>query len=361
MVIYNMNSNIMYRIFLFFSTFTRGLVEVFSLVLLYKKGYSPDMIILFLFFMYFIGIFINYISLRISYKIILFLSNILYIISFIYLSFMKSSFIELLLLSILLSSGTYSYHAIRHLIGLKMVNDKKSNTTLVITLMYLGIITSSIVGSYILSKVSFFINIIIIFILSIISSISIFKMDFGIGKTNKKTKVIIDKDKIYFSIFEQFKIIFLELQPLFLYIYIDKSICYVGIFNVIVNLASLIVVYFLSRRISVKYFKYICLFLSVIFILKLNINSGIILLVIAFFEGIFVKLYETFGLNNLYTLDGNNIYDYLKVEELIFFGSKSIIMFIFYILKLNIYIIMYICIIGILISGLFIKNRKINS
>lgn len=361
MVIYIMNNNIMYRIFLFLSTFTRGLVEVFSLVLLYKKGYSIEMISLFLFLMYFIGIFINYISLKFSYKFILFLSNILYVISFIYLSFMGNSFIELIILAGVLASGTYSYHAIRHLLGLKMVSDKVSNTTLVITFMYLGIIASSIVGSYILSKVSFFINSIIIFILSIISIIPIFKMDIGIEKTNKKTKVIIDKDKILFNIFEQFKIIFLELQPLFLYMYIDKSIYYVGIFNVIVNLASLIVVYFLSRRVSVKYFKYICILLSIVFILKLNINSGIILLIIAFFEGIFVKLYETFSLNNLYSLDGNSIYEYLRVEELIFFGSKSIIMLLVCIFKLDIYIVMYICIVGIIISGMFIKNRKINN
>ena len=69
MVIY-MTKEKTYNIFLFLSTFTRGLVEVFSLVLLYKKGYSLDNLIFFLFLMYSLGILVNYISLKIYYKVI---------------------------------------------------------------------------------------------------------------------------------------------------------------------------------------------------------------------------------------------------------------------------------------------------
>ena len=38
-----------YHLFLFFSSFTRGLIEVFSLVLLYQKGYSVHALYFFLF------------------------------------------------------------------------------------------------------------------------------------------------------------------------------------------------------------------------------------------------------------------------------------------------------------------------
>jgi hypothetical protein len=64
-------------------------------------------------------------------------------------------------------------------------------------------------------------------------------------------------------------------------------------------------------------------------------------------------------LNNLYNHDENYIPKYLLTEELIFFGSKSLIMLIYLILNLNLYIIMYINIIGVIISGYFIKKEII--
>ena len=180
-----------------------------------------------------------------------------------------------------------------------------------------------------------------------------------ISKHNNIDKVIIPKNKVIFNILEQFKVIFLELQPLFLYIYIENSIYYVGIFNIITNIASLIVIYFISKKLNNKHFKYYCLSLGLVLILKLNIKSGIFLLIIAFLEGIFIKIYENISLNNLYNHDENYIPKYLLTEELIFFGSKSLIMLIYLILNLNLYIIMYINIIGIIISGYFIKKEII--
>jgi len=59
-----MNKNKIYHIFLFLSTFTRSLVEVFSLVLLYKKGYSTNELFYFLILMYTTGILINYLIIK---------------------------------------------------------------------------------------------------------------------------------------------------------------------------------------------------------------------------------------------------------------------------------------------------------
>ena len=348
-----------YNIFLFLSTFTRGLVEVFSLVLLYKKGYSLDNLIFFLFLMYSLGILVNYISLKIYYKVILIISSLIYGLSFIYLSNMNISLISLSILAILLSSGNYSYHAIRHFLALTMLETKKKNTSKLIIINYLGIISASLIGMYLIDNLPFIVTSIIIFTLSSISILPILKQK-KIIIPNKEfnKKVILPKNKIIFNILEQFKVIFLELQPLFLYIYIDKSIYYVGIFNVITNIASLIVIYFISSKLNNKYFKYYTLILGLIFILKLNIKSGLILLFIAFLEGIFVKIYENTSLSNLYNYNNNSISSYLLVEELIFFISKSLIMLIYLLLNLNIYTIMYINIVGIIISGLFIKENK---
>lgn len=354
-----MNKHKIYNIFLFLSTFTRGLVEVFSLVLLYKKGYTLENLLFFLFMMYSSGVLVNYLSLKIYYKVVLIISSIIYGLSFIYLSLMNNSLISLTILAISLAIGNYSYHVIRHYLALIMLETNKRNTSNLIGITYLGVISASLIGMYLINKLSLAITSIIIFLFAFMSIFPILKQPkITIFKEQNKAKLIIPKNKIIFNILEQFKVLFLELQPLFLYIYIDTSIYYVGIFNVITNIASLIVIYYLSKKLNKNYFKYYCLALGLIFILKLNIKSGLYLLVLAFFEGLFVKIYETFSLEKLYNYHHNNINKYLLTEELIFFITKSIIILIYLILNLNLYTIMYINIIGIILSGFFIKKRS---
>ena len=348
-----------YNVFLFLSIFTRGLVEVFSLVLLYKKGYSLNDLIFFLFLMYSLGILINYISLKLYYKVILVMSSLIYGLSFIYLSNMNTSLISLSILALLLSSGNYSYHVIRHFLALTMLETKNRSASKLIIINYLGVISASLIGMYLINNLPFIITSIIIFVLSGISIIPILKQDKIIISSNTlDKKVFIPKNKIIFNILEQFKVILLELQPLFIYICIDKSIYYVGIFNIITNIASLLVIYFISSKLNNKYFKYYTLILGLIFVLKLNIKSGLILLFIAFLEGIFVKIYENTSLSNLYNYKDNFISSYLLKEELIFFTSKSLIMLVYFLFNLNIYTIMYINVIGIIISGFFIKENN---
>lgn len=354
-----MKKNTIYHIFLFLSTFSRGLVEVFSLVLLYKKGFSVSEIFLFLFLLYTIGILVNYISLKLSYKLVLFSSSLLYGISFLFLSFMNNYIYSLVILAFLLAFSTYSYHVIRHLLALELLERKDGTTGHIVVVTYLGVILASLIGVYLIEKLSFGITSIIIFVLSVLAIMPVLKLGNLIRKKLdfKNGKVIISKDKLWFNVLEQFKVIFLEIQPLFLFIYIEKSIYYVGIFNVIVNIASLVVVYFLSSKIRLKYFKYICFLLGIVFLLKLNVKSEIFLLGLAFFEGIFVKLYESVSLNNLYDLKGSTTLEYLLVEEFIFFLSKSLIMLVFCCLSFSIEIVLYISIIGIVWSGFYIREN----
>lgn len=355
-----MKNNKTYNIFLFLSTFTRSLVEVFSLVLLYKKGYTINNLIFFLFLLYIFGILVNYLSLKINYKKILIISSLTYGLSFIYISIINTSIIYLSILAILLSIGNYSYHCIRHLLALTMLDKKTRKPSNILIINYLGIIASSITGTYLINKLPLLITSIIIFILSIISIIPILKQDKITTNNNLNIKkVVIPKNKIIFNILEQFKVIFLELQPLFLYIYINNSIYYVGIFNIITNIASLIVIYFISRKLNIKYFKYLTLLLGLILTIKISLNSSIILILIALLEGILIKIYETTSLNNLYNYNNNDITSYLLKEELIFFITKSIIILIYLLLNLNLYTIMYINIIGISLSGFFIKKETI--
>ena len=136
--------NTNYHLFLFLTTFTRGIVEAFSLVLLYKKGFSVDNLLLFLCIMYGVGILVNYVSLRVNYKIVLVISSLLYGVGYLYLSFMKVNLINLVIFSLLLSFGTYSYHCIRHYLALSFM---MKNTSLMVNVMFLGLIVASVVVS----------------------------------------------------------------------------------------------------------------------------------------------------------------------------------------------------------------------
>lgn len=349
-----------YHWFLFLSTFTRGLVELFSLVLLYQKGFLVEELFFFLFLLYTFGIFVNYVSLKISYKFILIISSFLYGCSFLYLSWMKNTSVSLFILAILLSSSNYSYHVIRHYFACSLLDKKNMRTNIIVTVTYLGVILASIIGIFLIDRLPFVVTAVFVLIGSFLSFLPIFKIK--INEINKKSvnifAVKVKKKNIYFHIFEQFKVMFLEIQPLFLYLYVEQSVAYVGIFNIIVNLASLILVYFLSKKINKSYFKYFCVVLGGIFVLKLNVKSGIFLFGLAFLEGIFVKIYENVSLGILYDVGSNDLRSYLLVKEFIFFGTKSLFMLFVVLFKFHIYLVLYLCIIGIIVSGFFIGNDK---
>lgn len=352
----NINGDIMkksnsYHLFLFLTTFTRGIVESFSLVLLYKKGFDVGEILLFMSLMYGIGIVVNYVSLKINYKIVLIISSLLYGISYLYLTFMGNSLVNLILFSILLSFGTYSYHCIRHYLAL---NFKISNTSLVVNVMFLGVIIASIVGTFMISKLSILWVGIVLFGMSVISLLPIFKVNINKGSNIKK--VSISKRKILFNIFEQFRVIFIELQPLFLYLYVDDSVMFVGGFNIVINISALVVLVFIRKLLIDKYYLYICFSLGLVLLCKISIDNNILLFIIAVMEGILIKLYERGSLKTLYNIGDNSVREYLMIEEFIFFIVKFIMMGIFVLLGIKLKTILFICIIGIVISGFIFKK-----
>ena len=197
----------MYNIFLFLSTLTRGLVSVFSLVLLYKMGYSFRDILYFLFVLYSVGILVNYLSLRIYYKIVLVLSSLIYGFSFIYLLSMDNSIINLSIFAVMLSFGEYSYHAMRHYLALVMLEDNKKKSINLVLINYLGVIISSLIGVLLIEKLSNLVTSIIIFIMSFISLLPVLRQDSNLlKKRDSDVRVSIPTNKIIFNMLEQFKV-----------------------------------------------------------------------------------------------------------------------------------------------------------
>ena len=226
------------------------IIEIFSSVLLYKMGYSIKEIMLFYFILYITAIIINTISLYliniINYKYILIISSLIYSYAFYYLNNMRNNILSLIIFSILLGLGSYSYHSIRHYLALNVIEkDNRIHIGSILIFNYIAYILSSYIGAFITNNFGLIYVVIIIFVLSLLSMIPLI----SIRNIKRKEKInisikSINKNKILFFIFEQFKVMFLILQPLYLFLYVKKDIEYIGIFNIVMGIASIIFVYF---------------------------------------------------------------------------------------------------------------------
>ena len=353
----------LYNIFLFLSNISRNIVEIFSFVYLYQKGYKIKNILLFYSIYYLVGVFISYITVYltkyIKRKVLLIISGLLYGIAFYYLSVMRTTNYNLVILSIVLSTSSFIYHTIRHYYAMNLVDkveDKKIASILISA--YLPIIFSSILGSYIVDKYSILVSSIIVIILSVISIIPLIFIRDDI--TNNKIEYSkINSNKLVFFILEQFKVIFLLLEPIYLYLYVKKSLNYVGTFNILIGISSIIYLYYIAHRINInKYFKYINIIFCLVLLLKLNITNKYILLVVALLEGLGIKSFELTSNKNIYNIENSNINGYLITCELIFCFLRSLICLIFYLFIDNVKVMLYISLVPIFLIS-FVKLTDI--
>lgn len=336
-----------YNIYMFISTFTRNIIDLYSVVYLYKLYPSIKTIIGIYSLIYFLGIFISYLSIKlgnkVGYKYILIFSSIITSITFVVLN--NAKIINTYIVSILLSLSIFTYHPLKHYYGITLLN-KKEKLGISLILIYLA----SFFSSYFVIKD---IKPIILIIITIIGIIPTLLIEKNIPKKIEYPKNILPS-KIQFFIFDQFRILFLLLEPLYLYI-ISKTISYVGVFNIIITISSIIYLYFITNNKNINIKKYYC-YLNILFVifllLKLNITNKIILLIIAFFEGIGIKTNELISTMNLYKIKNLKLSEkegYLIISEIIFCSTRAIILFVFYLFNVNLVIMMYILLIGVFI------------
>lgn len=352
-----------YNIFIMLSTIARNIVEVFSSVLLYKMGYTLKEILLFFTILYFIGgiisVIVIYFTKYINAKYILILSSIIFSISFYYMSIMDKTINNLIIFSIIYGIGCYSYHSLRHYFAIKSIDkDKKKNIGSILIFSNIGLIIAPLLVGYITKKLSLIVLAIIVIILSILAIIPLFRLD--IKESNIPIKYQkIEKNKLLFFILEQAKVINLSLQPLYLYLFINNKIEYVGIFNAIMGVSACIFIYLFVRKIDDnKYFKYLNMLFCLILLLKLNITNKYLILLVGFFEGLGIKMFEIVSAENIYNINRDtNIKGYLILVEVIFCLTRSLLCLTGYFIN-DIRIILYLSI-GLIFIISFIKRKEI--
>lgn len=352
-----------YNIFIMLSTIARNIVEVFSSVLLYKMGYTLKEILLFFTILYFIGgiisVIVIYFTKYINAKYILILSSIIFSISFYYMSIMDKTINNLIIFSIIYGVGCYSYHSLRHYFAIKSIDkEKKKNIGSILIFSNIGLIIAPLLVGYITKKLSLIVLAILVIILSILAIIPLFRLD--IKESNIPIKYQkIEKNKLLFFILEQAKVINLSLQPLYLYLFINNKIEYVGIFNAIMGVSACIFIYLFVRKIDDnKYFKYLNMLFCLILLLKLNITNKYLILLVGFFEGLGIKMFEIVSAENIYNINRDtNIKGYLILVEVIFCLTRSLLCLIGYFIN-DIRIILYLSI-GLIFIISFIKRKDI--
>lgn len=351
-----------YNIFILFSTLSRNIVEIFSSVLLYKMGYTYQNIILFYIIIYLVGAFTSIITMYltniIKSKYILIISSIIFSISFYYMSIMKTNIYNLIIFSIIYSISLYTYHTLKHYLAFqsKTYSERKGIGNILIY-TNIGMDLSILLSSIIQSKLSTISLAVFTGILSLIGIIPIINYE----DKNSNTKIEypkIQNNKKLFFILEQSKVILLNIQPLYLFLFINNKIEYVGIFNLIMTISSVLFIFLFVRKIDdKKYFKYINIILVLILLIKLNIKNKYLMLVISFFEGIGIKSFEIVSSENMYDINKEiNKKGYTLKAETIFCITNVIMYTIFYIIN-NIKITIYILILILFIISFI--NRKI--
>ena len=358
-----MNNIKRYNIFIILSTIARNMVEIFSSVLLYKMGYSFREILLFFAILYFTGAvtstLIIYSTKIIKPKYILILSSLIFSGSFYFMQAMDKTFINLVIFSIIYGIGSYSYHTLRHYYAIKSIdNHKKTEIGSILIFTNIAIIFSSLIASYIQSKLSLLILAITVIIISIIAIIPLFR--FNINNSDNTIKYQkIERNKIKFFILEQAKVINISLQPLYLYLFIDDKIEFIGVFNVVLGISACIFIYYFVRKIDdKKYFKYFNMIFCLLLFLKLNVSNRYLILLIGFFEGLGIKMFEIVSSQNIYNIKKNtNVKGYLVIVEIIFCSIRCIMCIIGYLIN-DIKIILYLSITLIFLVG-FVKRENL--
>ena len=336
-----------YNIYIFISTFVRNIIDVYSIIYLYQKGIGIKEIITIYALTYFLGYFISYISImvgnKIGYKYILILSSIITSITF----YIINNSHNIYLISLFMSLSMFTYHPIRHYYGINLLKCKKEiGNTLIFTYI------AQLLSSYIAISNMKLIYPIILSIIGLIPALFI--------KNEKKEEIKhpkkISKNKLKFFFFDQFKIIFILLEPLYLYL-ISNKLSYVGIFNIILTISSILCIYLLTNRINVNNnYKYINIIFTIVLILKLNVHNKNLLLLIAFFEGIGIKTNELVSTMNLYNIKELNA-GYIIASERMFCMIRAFILSIIYFLPFDLKTTLYILLIGIFILSFQYKKN----
>ena len=352
----------LYNIFITITSFAKLLIEVFIPLFLYNKEFGINDI-LFFYLITFITIFISaiptsFLGEKIKFKNTMILSTIFFSAFNIYVNFVNNK-LGLIILGIINGLYLILYWVGRHLFGVSIIKEKQTtdNVSLYMIFTIIGSIPASYIGAILIDKLNYFYLSLIVFLISLVSIIPLSKIKTNLKKHKINIKNIIKtypKRNYIFYFFDQFKFMTILLFPLYIYLNISKTLKFIGITNIVIGISSVIYIYFLSKLMDNKkksFLKPMLLFLFLTFLIKLNINTKTIMIIIIFIEGIFKSALDTIILRNTYSYckDYDNV-SYITFIEMIYALFRIIVVTLLLSLKISLKGILYIGTFSLLIN-----------
>ena len=362
-----------FELFVFLSTFSRSLIEVFIPIILYKFGYTLKEVIFYFMmshvFSFIIAFPFIWISKKYNNKILTFIGIIAFVILQILLNNITSSIYYLLLIGFLFAVYRRGYWISRRYYNMKVIKKEKvaSTFSIISIINHLGVLISSYVGSLLLDFMDINTVTYISIALFLISLIPLFKMEFKHIENNSKINIIQTLKNVSFRnmyLFGTYELVNVVkfLFTLYLFIYVKDTYSTVGLFNLITNISVLVFTYSYGKKIDGKknFLKASIILTVLTYILKAN-TTYIMLVIASFLEGLFIRMYEISISKEFYVLSKKFEYnDYNLMYEISQNAARSITLFILFISNMNLKLMIYTVLFFILL-GMFIDFKQSDS
>lgn len=362
-----------FELFVFLSTFSRSLIEVFIPIILYKFGYTLKEVIFYFMmshiFSFIIAFPFIWISKKYNNKILTFIGIIAFVILQILLNNITSSIYYLLLIGFLFAVYRRGYWISRRYYNMKVIKKENvaSTFSIISIINHLGVLISSYVGSLLLDFMDINTVTCISIVLFLISLIPLFKMEFKHIESDSKINIIKTLKEVSFRnmyLFGTYELINVVkfLFTLYLFIYVKDTYSTVGLFNLITNISVLVFTYSYGKKIDGKknFLKASIILTVLTYILKAN-TTYIMLVIASFLEGLFIRMYEISISKEFYVLSKKFEYnDYNLMYEISQNAARSITLFILFISNMNLKLMIYTVLFFILL-GMFIDFKQSDS
>lgn len=352
--------------YVFLSTFSRNLIEVFIGTILYKGGFSLKQVILYYLIVNLVSLIITkpfiHLSKKTSNRVLSIIGVIAFILLQILLNKIIISYYYLLTIGILFGVYRRGYWMSRRFYNLKVIHkDNIANKyTLISIINQLAVVISSYVGSLLLDFISIRVLTIISITLFLMSIIPLYKLKFQHEHNDEKLDLVKTLKQIGFSniyLFASYEMlnVIKFFFPLYIFIYVKDTYQTIGLVSLLQSIATIIFSYMYGRLANKnKDYLHLAIILTVIvYLLKAN-TVGYLLFIVSFFEGITTKMSEISVNKNFYQISKKfEYYNYNYAYEFSQNLLRSLILIICFIFIKDIRIMIYLCLVVQTIGLLF--------
>ena len=361
-----------FELYVFLSTFSRNLIEVFIPVILYKFGYELKEVILYFLLSNIFSLILSYPLIEFSKKFNNKILTLIGIVSFVIVQLMLANIVYsieyITVLAFVYALYRRGYWISRRFYNLQVMEKEKIGTTfsIISIVNHLGVIFASYIGAIMLDFLDVDTVTIVSIIIFVFSVFPLAFMKFKHEKNNEKMhlfKTLNDipfRDLYLFGSYELLNVVKF-MFALYIVIYVKDTYATVGLFNLITNLSVLGFSYFYGKKIDEKQnlLKLSIILVVVTYIFKAN-TTYIALAIVSFLEGIFTKMHEISISKEFYTLSKKFEYNnYNLAYEVVQNSFRSIALLCIYVFNIDLKTMIYI-LLAFMFIGAFMNFKQLD-